>query len=147
MLLKHLVFSLILTLSHSIHASDVDKDKLEQTKIKMLLDAVEKSGATFIRNGDNHPAKKAKSHLEFKYNKARNMFWFFGPKTKLSAVEFIEKIASKSSTTGEVYKIKPKDSDQAIPTEVWLKKKLEEIEKKLKTQTPESVSKKSSHNG
>lgn len=147
MLLKHLVFSLFLSFSLNLHASEEAKDNLEQTKIKMLLDEIENSGATFIRNGDNHPAKKARSHLEFKYNKARNMFWFFGPKTKLSAVDFIEKIASKSSTTGEIYKIKPKGNEEPIPTELWLKKKLKEVEERIKSQTPESASKKSSHNG
>ncbi len=149
MLMKHLIitlFSLSLLSLSTLLAEDKSNEKLEEQKIKMLLDVIEKSEAVFIRNGDNHPAKKARGHLEFKYNKARNMFWFFGPKTNLSAVDFIEKIASKSSTTGEIYKIKPKGSEEAVPTEDWLKARLKEIDEKIKTQTPESASKKSSHN-
>lgn len=142
------ITSLLLILISSISISAYAKDKmsLEERKIEMLLEVIEKSGATFIRNGENHSAVKAKSHLEFKYNKARNMFWFFGPKSKISAVEFIEKIASKSSTTGEIYKIKPKDAAEAVPTEQWMKERLKEIEEKLKTQNPESASEKSAHN-
>jgi hypothetical protein len=132
MSLKHLGFSLfllVLTLSSPLKAEDKEKLAREEAKIEKLLEAVGKSEAVFIRNGEKHPAKKARSHLEFKYNKARNMFWFFGPKTKITALEFIEKIASKSSTTGEIYKIKPKGSEEAVPTETWLKEKLKEIEK------------------
>jgi hypothetical protein len=132
MSLKHLGFSLfllVLTLSSPLKAEDKEKLAREEAKIEKLLEAVGKSEAVFIRNGEKHPAKKARSHLEFKYNKARNMFWFFGPKTKITALEFIEKIASKSSTTGEIYKIKPKGSEEPIPTETWLNEKLKEIEK------------------
>jgi hypothetical protein len=136
---------LILITSTSLSAFAKDQKSLEERKIEMLLEIIEKSGATFIRNGESHPAVKAKSHLEFKYNKARNMFWFFGPKSKISALEFIEKIASKSSTTGEIYKIKPKDATEAVPTEQWMKERLKEIEEKLKIQNPESTSKKSAH--
>lgn len=115
----------ILFLSWEGLASETDKSaqEKEEEKIQFLLNEVKNSGLTFVRNGDEHPAQKASEHLEYKMNTARKMFWFFGPSKKISAVEFIEKIASKSSTTGEIYQIKLKDGT-LVPTEKWLKEKL-----------------------
>jgi hypothetical protein len=128
---KFLKVSLICTLFGlfpSLKAESTHDQLNEDEKIVKLLNLIENSGAVFVRNGQSHPAKKARSHLEFKYNKAKNMFWFFGPQKNITAIEFIEQIASKSSTSGEIYKIRLKNSEKAIPTENWLKEKLKEIE-------------------
>lgn len=103
-----------------------ETQSLDMQKINFLLVEVEKSEAIFIRNGDEHPAKKAKEHLEHKMKMAKRMFWFFGPEKKITVEEFIEKIASSSSTTGEIYRMRLK-SGETIPTGEWLKKKLKEF--------------------
>lgn len=146
MLLKYFILLPFLLHLTVIAGESETTTKTEEKKINLLLEAVEKSEAVFIRNGEEHPSKKARSHLEFKYNKAKNMFWFFGPSKKITAKEFIEKIASKSSTTGEVYKMKPKDRANPIPTSEWLMDKLKDIEKDLREKNSQSVSKTRHHN-
>lgn len=126
---------LILILNQPMWSGNIN---LEQEKINYLLEEVEKSEATFIRNGEEHPARKAKEHLEHKMKMAKKMFWFFGPERKISVKEFIEKIATSSSTTGEIYKIRLK-SGETVPTGDWLKKKLNEYPKsKPLGETPKS---------
>jgi len=97
----------------------------DEKKIEFLLKKIEDSKAIFIRNGEEHPAKKAKSHLEQKMKMATKMFWFFGPSKKITVEEFITKIASSSSTTGEIYKIRLKNG-KIYSTEEWLRLKLKE---------------------
>lgn len=146
MLLK-LSILLLFLLNLTVIASEAETStKIEEKKINLLLEAVEKSEAVFIRNGEEHSSKKARSHLEFKYNKAKNMFWFFGPSKNITAKEFIEKIASKSSTTGDLYKIKPQESAIPIPASEWLMDKLNTIEKTLKEKSSQSASKTKHHN-
>jgi hypothetical protein len=94
--------------------------ELEDKKINFLLNEVEKSGLKFFRNGEEHSAKEAKSHLKFKYNKARG---FFFSSDDITAQKFIDKIASSSSTTGEKYFIILK-SGKKVPTKQWLDEKL-----------------------
>jgi hypothetical protein len=113
----------ILTNPALADSNDQNKQNKEELKIKYLLEKVEKSDAVFIRNGDEHSAKKAREHLEHKMNMARKMFWFFGPAKDISALEFIEKIAAKSSTTNKIYKVRL-PSGKTLPTEVWLKELL-----------------------
>ncbi len=112
--------------------ADNDHQRLEDAKIAYLLKRVEESGATFIRNGDEHPAKKAREHLEHKMKMARKMFWFFGPEKKISAREFIDKIASESSTTGEVYRLRTKEG-KTLTTKEWLNGVLKEFHKTQKS--------------
>ena len=82
-----------------------DNIELEKKKINKLIEYVATANTSFYRNGDKHTSKEASSHMKFKYNKAKNLFIFFGPETKFTAIEFIDKIASKSSTTGKPYLI------------------------------------------
>ena len=75
------------------------KPLTEDQKIEKLIASVEKAtNIQFYRNGSYHDATTAASHLRLKRKKAGN-----GVKT---ASDFIEKLASKSSMTGEEYKIK-----------------------------------------
>jgi hypothetical protein len=99
----------------------------EQEKIDQLLLRIEKSSGVFIRNGKEHSAKDASEHLRSKLNRAQKMFWFMGPKKDVSALEFIEKIASESSNSGKPYQIKF-GPDQLRPTKDWLGEQLKEIE-------------------
>ena len=107
----YFLFSLILAFA---------SPELEDKKINYLLDQVEQSGLKFFRNGSEHSAKDAKSHLKFKYNKARG---FFFSSDDITARNFIDKIAASSSTTGEKYYIILKDGKK-VPTKQWLDEKL-----------------------
>lgn len=90
----------------------------EQKKIEYLLHEVENlQGARFWRNGSSYSAKAAAEHLRMKYRKA-------GSAVK-SAKDFIDKIASKSSTSGKAYQIELA-SGKKIDTSVFFYQKLAE---------------------
>jgi len=100
--------------------------KDDEAAIAYLLDEVEKSQGVFLRNGSEHSAKEAKKHLAHKMKMARSMFWFFGPKKDISLQEFIEKIASQSSTSNKDYQIRLK-SGETVKTGDWLRSKILEL--------------------
>lgn len=91
----------------------------EEQKISHLIAYIEKSNATFIRNGSEYTAKDAAKHLRMKREKA-------GKKVK-TAKEFIDFIASKSSTTGEAYQIRFSNGTQ-MPVRDVLYYELKKIE-------------------
>ncbi|QCR24529.1 DUF5329 family protein [Pontibacter sp. SGAir0037] len=71
----------------------------EDQKINKLIAYIRNlEGATFIRNGSEHSPAEAADHLQAKYKKHA--------KRVTTAEIFIEQLASKSSMSGEVYKIK-----------------------------------------
>lgn len=135
LLIKYSIYSILLgtyaIFGNSYLLAEDMTSALEHQKIELLLEAVENSGATFIRNGEEHTSQKAREHLEYKYQRARKKFLFFGPPIKVTARQFIDKIASESSTSGNPYFIRPQGAAKAVPTREWLNKKLEAIEKKL----------------
>jgi hypothetical protein len=71
----------------------------ERDKIERLIDQVGTlQNATFIRNGEEHTPAEAAEHLRRKWEAAGN---------EITTVEdFIDKIASKSSISGEAYRIR-----------------------------------------
>jgi hypothetical protein len=64
-------------------------------EIEYLLTSIGSSNCVFIRNGTEHPAASAESHLRMKYEKTRRYID--------NAEEFIDKLASESSWTGKPY--------------------------------------------
>jgi hypothetical protein len=93
----------------------------EAEKIDHLINYVKNlQGATFIRNGDEYPAKEAAEHLQMKRRKA-------GSRVK-TAREFIDGLASESYISGEEYQIKMKDGKTYKSRDV-LTRELERIEK------------------
>ena len=71
----------------------------EEQKISRLIEYVKNlKGAVFIRNGNEHAASEAASHLERKRKSAG--------KAIKTASDFILLCATKSSMTGEEYKIR-----------------------------------------
>ncbi len=81
----------------------------ETKRIVLLLEKIEQSEIIFIRNGTEYDAKQAAEHLHSKWNK-----------TSINNVqEFIEKVASTSSTTNESYKVKLKNGT-IITSKEWL---------------------------
>jgi Family of unknown function (DUF5329) len=64
---------------------------------KLLTYVENLAGAKFVRNSESQDAKKAAEHLRMKREKA-------GSKVK-TALDFIEKVASKSYFSGDPYQI------------------------------------------
>lgn len=92
----------------------------EEEKIERLIEAVaELQGATFIRNGAEYSAAEAADHLRLKWRAA-------GDEIK-TAEQFIDTIASKSSTSGEPYQIRMPDG-KVMQADAYLRKRLVEIE-------------------
>ena len=96
-------------------AADPVKEMVEK-----LLKAVEKSDATFIRNGDEHKAKEAAEHMRKKYE-------HFKKKIK-TPEDFIELCATKSEISSKPYKIKTADG-KTVESKDWMVARLEEIRK------------------
>ena len=69
-----------------------------KTEIDHLLEFVGTSSCTFVRNGTEYPADKAREHLAGKYK-------FVGSRIA-SAEDFIKYLATGSSMSGEPYHVK-----------------------------------------
>ncbi|MEW6703492.1 MAG: DUF5329 family protein [Pseudomonadota bacterium] len=92
----------------------------EQTRIDRLLDAVSKNAsARFIRNGNDYSGADAAVFL-------RRKLQAFGGDVK-TAEDFIDQIATKSSTSGRLYTVRLADGRE-IPSAVFLKSELSRIE-------------------
>ena len=86
---------LALAVSTPATSSPNDATKAE---IDHLLNYVAASSCTFVRNGNEYPADKARDHLAGKYR------WVGGRIS--SAEEFIRYLATQSSMSGEPYHVK-----------------------------------------
>ena len=86
-------------------------------EIRALIEFVDGSGCTFVRNGEDHAAPAAAAHLAMKYGKARS---------RLSTAEqFIEHVATRSYFTGREYRVRcPGVAEQA--SGAWLRQRLAE---------------------
>lgn len=92
----------------------------ETQKIDHLIAFVANlKGATFIRNGESYEPKQAADHLLMKRNKAGNRI--------KTAKDFIDKIATASSLTGEPYLIQFANGKK-FPTQLVLLSELKKLE-------------------
>lgn len=92
----------------------------EQAKIESLISTIESlSDATFVRNGSEYNAKNAAKFLRGKWDANR--------KDIHTARDFIDKAATKSSTTGKPYMIRPKGAAE-ISCAAFLNTALKKIE-------------------
>lgn len=91
----------------------------ERTKIEALIAVVEKlPDAVFVRNGKSYDAATAAKFLRGKWrDRAREI---------RTAEEFIERVATKSSTTGKPYLVRYRDGRE-IPTAVLLRDELRRL--------------------
>lgn len=74
------------------------EEEAMNAEIDFLLQSVATSSCTFIRNGKEHNAADASDHLQMKRRRGKRYFD--------STEEFIERLASKSSWSGKVYRIR-----------------------------------------
>ncbi len=95
----------------------------ERARIHALLDALERSGLVFIRNGSEHTARAARAHLEMKLDRAGGRI--------TTAEQFIETLAGRSSVTGKPYMVLLGDGTE-VPAGVWLRARLAEIDAREK---------------
>jgi hypothetical protein len=92
----------------------------ERDKIEQLIDHVGAlQGAVFIRNGEEHPPAEAAEHLRRKWESAGGEI--------ATADDFIEKLASKSSVSGEEYKLRLQDGTELSSGE-YLREQLQKTE-------------------
>ena len=89
------ILLLLLLIPVVLRASDTN----EEQRIEHLIQTVESlKGAVFIRNGTEYDAKEAGKHLRMKLKLA-------GERVK-TAEDFIKLCASRSSLSGDAYKIR-----------------------------------------
>ena len=94
-----LLFAVVLAFAGSAQASRPDA---EQKKIDYLIASLQNlEGATFIRNGSEYSALKAADHLRMKLQRAGDRIQ--------TAEQFIDELGTKSSMSGEKYRIRFKD--------------------------------------
>jgi hypothetical protein len=84
-----------------------------QVEVDFLLGYVEGSGCDFYRNGTWHQPKAAQAHLrdKYRYLAARNLI--------NTTEDFIEKVATQSSLTGQPYKVRCPDG-ATVTSNQWL---------------------------
>ena len=84
-----------------------------QTEIEYLLAKIGGSDCKFYRNGSWYDAKRARMHLQQKYDylAKRNLL--------SSADDFIAQAATQSSLSGRAYAIKC--NDETVPSAQWLR--------------------------
>lgn len=78
-------------------ASSALAEATPDQEIQYLLEFVGTSGCTFVRNGDQHDAADAADHLRLKYDRGRRHVD--------SAEQFIDRLATESSWTGDPYTV------------------------------------------
>jgi hypothetical protein len=98
-------------------AEETGDKKEEIERLLALVGSAE--GTVFIRNGEEHSAKDAAEHLRRKWQAAGGEI--------ATAEEFIDKIATKSSLSGEPYRVRRSDGTE-VPASEYLREKLKELE-------------------
>lgn len=118
---RRVISQLIMAVSVCVIAIIVDTRvvALPQTadEIRGLLEFVENSDCTFIRNGTEYAGPRARAHLEQKLN-------YLESKNRVkSAEDFIDLAATKSSMSGRAYEVRCSQGTQ--PAGIWLHRELQ----------------------
>ena len=91
-------------------------DETTDAEVEYLLEFVARSGCTFHRNGEDHNSADAADHLRLKYHS--------GKEQVNSAEQYIDRLASKSSLSDELYRVTCDGQTQT--TSAWLHEALRE---------------------
>ena len=114
-LLRSLIFALLTcAMPPALQADSPDSSEAE---IAYLLEFVASSDCLFIRNGSSHEATDAADHLRLKYGR--------GQKYVNSAEQFIDRLASESSWTGQAYTVECRGRSET--SRQWLYRALEPV--------------------
>jgi hypothetical protein len=110
---RQAICSILILGSLPVSAVWANEAKDAQAEIEFLLDYVDVSGCQFYRNGSWHDAKAAQEHLRSKYQ-------FLSARNQINTAEdFIEKAATKSSFSGQPYRVGCQGAE-AISSNQWL---------------------------
>lgn len=101
------------------HAAAASPEGPARDEIDHLLDFVAASSCTFVRNGTEYPAEKAREHLAGKFRHVSSRL--------ATAEDFIEQLATRSSTSGESYHVKCGTTDKLVGA--WLTDELNRYRK------------------
>ena len=86
-----------------------------EREISHLLDFIGQSGCSFSRNGATHDAQRARQHIERKYRHLKSDI--------ASAEDFIRLTASRSSLSGQRYKVRCGENE--MDSSDWLSRELQ----------------------
>lgn len=89
-----------------------------QQEVEELLQAIERSGCEFYRNGSWHSGAETRRHLARKYEEVRRT------QTLTSAEDFIDGVATRSSASGLLYRVRCPGAAE-LPSGQWLHALLE----------------------
>jgi hypothetical protein len=118
-----LALALALAVAPCVSANEADAADREQRAIEALIDSVARlTDATFVRNGEPYPASSAARFLREKWRSRRSEV--------RSAEEFIDRVASFSSTTGKPYLIRFADGRET-PSAEYLRATLAALREQL----------------
>lgn len=114
----------LLLVATAVSVPGDDKPLSETDKIEVLIKHIEElKGASFVRNNSDYDAKTAAKFLRSKWQSRR--------REVKTAMDFIDKVASVSSTTGKPYLIRFKDRSELKSAE-YLKSELKKLEQRRK---------------
>jgi hypothetical protein len=117
LLLRYHIAFLLIAATVLVHMeSQADTD----TEIKHIIEYIENSNCTFIRNGKEYNTKEALVHIQNKYKYTKR--WI------KSAEDFIKYTVTKSSMSGRPYKVRC-DGLKILSAE-WLSEELKRFRKK-----------------
>jgi len=117
MKMSSLAFGAIASALFVACAAAAGPDASVQVEVDFLLGFVEGSGCDFYRNGTWHGAAAARAHLQDKY------LILVGRKAIHTTEDFIDKVASVSSFSGEPYQVRCKGGN-ATGSGQWLRDEL-----------------------
>jgi hypothetical protein len=118
---------LVVSMMGPLNLRAAEKPLTEKEKIQALIKALENlKDATFIRNDSDYDAKAAARFLRGK--------WQAQEKEIKTAMDFIDKVASVSSTSGKPYVIRFKGAREVTCGE-YLKEELKKLEKSKPEET------------
>jgi len=109
--------TLALAAAFAAPAAYATPDAKASAEIDQLLSAIQTSNCTFVRSGQEYDGNAARRHLEFKLGFVRSRLD--------TADQFVDKLASSSSSTGEPYHIRCGSTDNLARP--WLDAKLKAI--------------------
>jgi N-methylhydantoinase B/oxoprolinase/acetone carboxylase alpha subunit len=116
------IFGLVFVLAACPHLHSQNTTPTEKERIEALIEHVKGiDGAKFIRNGKEYDGGSAARFLRYKWDD-------LSAQVK-TAADFIDKIASYSATSGQVYMIRFKDGMQ-VKSGDYLRGVLKKLDKK-----------------
>jgi len=115
--LRHYIAILLIAVTVLVHMESQADTGIE---IKHIIEYIENSNCTFIRNGKEYNTKEALVHIRNKYKYTKR--WI------KSAEDFIKYTATKSSMSGRPYKVRC-DGLEILSAE-WLSEELKRFRKK-----------------